>query len=328
MGAQTALANPFTSSPSALPLDGQTDVSSPFHDETKTSHQPIQPSVARMYDFYLGGTMNYSVDREAVAEVAKAMPDCFDLCLENRSFLRRAVRFMSSQGITQFIDIGSGLPTKSNTHEVAQAVNPSAKVVYVDMDPVVLQEGKALLASNEKTTTIICADVRNPGTVLNNPGLLSLIDFSKPVGVLMMCVACFWTDKEISHIMTTIRSTLASGSYIAATHDTFDGKRDELGAVERVKEVYKETPIPIYFRSRSEVAELFVGLELVEPGLVMLDEWHIDMDDDLHVATKWLYGGIGKLTSGKQNSWMAVGCILPLKRWMRGLKSSIARLFR
>lgn len=292
---------------------------------------PQQPSVARMYDYYLGGTTNYTIDREAVAEVAKAMPDCFNLCLENRSFLRRAVRFMVKQGITQFIDIGSGLPTKSNTHEVAQAINPKARVVYVDMDPVVLEEGKALLSKNEDTTTIICADVRKPDNVLGNAELNRLIDFSKPVGVLMMCVACFWTDTEISHIMSAIRSKTAAGSFIAATHDTYDGKRDDVQAVERVKEVYAETPIPIYFRSAEEVATIFEGLQLVEPGVVMLDEWHVDLDDSQPIATKWLYGGIGKTVAMEvavpekmiERSWFAV-----LKVWLRSWRSALSRLFR
>jgi hypothetical protein len=290
---------------------------------------PVQPSVARMYDYYLGGTTNYSVDRQAVAEVAKAMPDCFNLCLENRSFLRRAVRFMSKQGITQFIDIGSGLPTKSNTHEVAQAANPSAKIVYVDMDPVVLAEGKALLSKNVDTTTIICADVRQPDAVLEHPELNRLVDFSKPVGVLMMFVDCFWTDKEIAYIMGAIRSKAAPGSFIAATHDTYDGKQDDVGAVERVKEVYAETPIPIYFRSAGEVAAIFEGLELVQPGLVMLDEWHVEMDDVAPVATKWLYGGIGKTVAEEdavmekvdQYSWFAA-FMLRLRSW----SSAIFRL--
>jgi O-methyltransferase involved in polyketide biosynthesis len=280
-----------------------------------------------MYDYYLGGTTNHDIDRLAVAEVAKAMPDCFNLCLENRSFLRRVVRYMAKQGIDQFIDIGSGLPTKSNTHEVAQSVNPNAKVVYVDMDPVVLQEGREFL-KNDAFTTIICADVRCPEDVLGNEDVKRLIDFEKPVGVLMMCVACFWTSEEIAHIMETIRSTVALGSYVAATHDTFDGKKEDIGAVERVQEIYKETPIPIYFRSKDEVAKLFVGLELVEPGLVMLDEWHIGMDDVKPITTKWLYGGVGILKSKKFQArglagrgWLAL-----FKGFMQTLFSAVKRM--
>jgi hypothetical protein len=323
MGAQTTFAYTETSPTYPRHAHAPTNLSQ-IH---QTPTHPVQPSVARMYDYYLGGETNYSVDREAVAEVAKAMPDCFNLCLENRSFLRRAVLFMSKQGITQFIDIGSGLPTKSNTHEIAQAVNSKAKVVYVDMDPVVLQEGEALLASNKETTTIICADIRDPTNVLQNPEILRLIDFSKPVGILMMCVACFWTDEEIVHIMSTIRATIASGSYVAATHDTFDGKKQEAGAVERVQEIYKETPIPIYFRSKPEVAALFKGLDLVEPGLVMLDDWHVELNDAHPVATKWLYGGVGKFTGAKQNNSIVVGWIAALGRWIQSIRSVIRRLF-
>jgi hypothetical protein len=318
---ETSLTNPPTHT------QAPANLSQIHHEDSKVPTQPVQPSVARMYDYYLGGTTNYSVDRDAVAEVAKAMPDCFNLCLENRSFLRRAVLFMSKQGITQFIDIGSGLPTKSNTHEIAQSVNSKAKVVYVDMDPVVLQEGKALLANNEETTTIICADIRNPVDVLQNQELRRLIDFSKPVGILMMCVACFWTDAEIVHIMNTLRATLAFDSYVAATHDTFDGKKEEAGAVERVQEVYKETPIPIYFRSKSEVAAVFDGLKLVEPGLVMLDDWHVELDDTSPIATKWLYGGVGKFEAVKQHSSIIIGWMAALRRWAQSIRSVIGKLF-
>jgi hypothetical protein len=314
-------------SPTSLPsTPTPTKISQIHDDKPKSSGQPTQPSVARMYDYYLGGTTNYSIDREAVAEVAKAMPDVFNVAIENRSFLRRAIRFMSKQGITQFIDIGSGLPTKSNTHEIAQAINSKAKVVYVDMDPVVIEEGRAILAKNPESTRIIRADIREPAAVLNNPELLHVIDFSKPVGILMMCVACFWTNEEIVHIMRTIRATIASGSYIAATHDTFDGRKEETGAVERVQEVYKETPIPLYFRSKSEVFVLFDGLEIVEPGVVMLDGWHVELDDVSPVATKWLYGGVGKLATVKQGTTIGVGFMTALKHLPQVLFSGIIRI--
>lgn len=265
--------------------------------ETST---PTQPSVARMYDYYLGGTHNTAIDRAAVDAVAKAMPDCFALCLENRSFLRRAVRYMLSQGITQFIDIGSGLPTNSNTHDVAQAINPGVKVVYVDMDPSVLDHGRRLLEGNG-LTSVVLGDIRKTEKVLWDPEVTRLIDFGRPVGVLMMCVACFFTDGEIGQIMRDIRGRIAEGSFVAASHDTFDGKRGQGETVRRVQEVYKDTPIPIYFRSRKEFLPLFEGLELVEPGVVFLDEWHVALDLPASVASRWLYGGVGKKVSNMKH---------------------------
>ncbi|KAF2398125.1 DUF574-domain-containing protein [Trichodelitschia bisporula] len=265
---------------------------------SSTTPTPPQPSVARMYDLYLGGDFATPTDRAAVEAVAKAMPDCFALCRENRSFLRRAVRYMISQGVTQFIDLGSGLPTQNNTHEVAQAAYPGAKVVYVDMDEAVRDLGTKLLAA-DGSTRIICADVRDPAAVLANPELRGLIDFRKPVGVLLMCVACFFTDAEIGSIMGTIRNALPAGSFIAATHDTFDGKRDEVETVRRVEEVYSQTPIPIYFRGKDSVARIFEELQLVEPGLVMLHEWHVELDDNAPEASNWLYGAVGRWDGGK-----------------------------
>ncbi|KAJ6143956.1 hypothetical protein N7471_003409 [Penicillium samsonianum] len=265
----------------------------PTGKDTEVQHPVEQPSVARMYDFYLGGTSSRAIDRDAVAEVAKAMPDCFDLCLENRSFLRRAVRYMASQGVTQFVDIGSGLPTVSNTHEIAQSINPDAKVLYVDMDPAVLELGQKLLAPN-KSTAIICADIRNPHEVFAHPDFNRLIDSTKPIGILMMCVACFFTEPEISSIMGDIRSVICEDSYVAVTHDTLDGHRNEKEKIARVQKIYSETPIPIYFRNHDEVSKIFEGLRLVDPGVVMLDEWHIGLDLPAPAAVRWLYGGVGR----------------------------------
>lgn len=171
---------------------------------------------------------------------------------------------MVSRGITQFIDIGSGLPTVSNTHEVAQAIDAGVRVVYVDMDPVVLEQGRKLLSDGR--TRVVLGDMREPEKVLGSEEVRGLIDFERPVGVLMMCVACFFTDAEIRGIMKVVRERVAEGSYVAASHDTFDGKRGQGETVRRVQEVYMDTPIPIYFRSREEFLPLFEGLEIVRPG--------------------------------------------------------------
>jgi hypothetical protein len=250
-----------------------------------------RPSVARMYDYYLGGKDNFEIDREAVRRVEKAMPEIRQLALENRAFLRRAVRHMARQGIRQFIDIGSGLPTAGNTHEIAQEIIPDARVVYVDNDPVVLQHGRALLATDQNTT-VAAADMRRPIEVLEHPHTVKLLDFSQPVGVLMIAMVHFLTMDERGAVMTQLRDSLPSGSYLTVTHVTRDGHLAD--AVAAIEAVYADTPTPIYFREHAEVAGFFEGFELVPPGLVTIDTWHPDPDDLAPEATRWLYGGVGR----------------------------------
>jgi hypothetical protein len=250
-----------------------------------------RPSVARMYDYYLGGKDNFRADRTAVDRVAEAMPEIRELARENRAFLRRAVRFMARQGIRQFIDIGSGLPTAGNTHEIAQEIVPDARVVYVDNDPVVLAHGRALLAADDNTT-VATADMRRPAEVLEHPQTRKLIDFNAPVGVLLIAMVHFLTIDERPRIMGDLRDALAPGSHITATHATVDGKSAE--AVAQIEAVYATTPTPLYFREHAEVARFFDGFELVEPGLVTLDGWRPDPDDPAPAATKWMYGAVGR----------------------------------
>jgi hypothetical protein len=244
-----------------------------------------------MYDHYLGGKDNFEIDRAAVQQVEKAMPEIRRLAQENRAFLRRAVRYMARQGIRQFIDIGSGLPTVGNTHEIAQEIVPNARVVYVDNDPVVLQHGRALLATDENTT-VAAADMRRPAEVLEHSETVRLIDFNEPVGVLLIAMVHFLTMAEHGPIMTRLRDTLPSGSHIAATHVTRDGHEAE--AVAQIEKVYASTPTPIYFREHGAVARFFDGYDLVEPGLVTVDGWRPDPDDLAPEATRWLYGGVGR----------------------------------
>ncbi|MFG1703743.1 SAM-dependent methyltransferase [Nonomuraea sp. M3C6] len=250
-----------------------------------------RPSVARMYDYYLGGKDNFEIDREAVGRVEKAMPEIRQLAQENRAFLRRAVRYMARQGIRQFIDIGSGLPTVGNTHEIAQEIVPDARVVYVDNDPVVLQHGRAILAT-DVNTTVAAADMRHPAEVLGHPETVKLIDFHEPVGVLMIAMTHFLTMDERPSIMGHLRDALPSGSHLTATHVTRDGHSAD--AVAQIETVYAATPTPIYFREHAEVARFFDGFDLVDPGLVTIDTWRPDPDDPAPAATKWLYGGVGR----------------------------------
>ncbi|MGH3374575.1 MAG: SAM-dependent methyltransferase [Actinoallomurus sp.] len=265
-------------------IEPQREPSAPLIDTSR-------PSVARMYDYYLGGKDNYRVDREAVEHVAAAMPEIRQLAQENRAFLRRAVRYMARQGIRQFIDIGSGLPTVGNTHEVAQKIVPDAHVVYVDNDPVVLAHGRAILAADENTS-VATADMHRPEDVLQHAETTRLIDFSQPVGVLMIAMVHFLTLEERSTVMGRLCDALAPGSHLTATHVTTDGKAAD--AVAQIEAVYATTPTPIYFRDRQEIAAFFDGFELVEPGLVTPDAWRPDPEDPAPGATKWLYGAVGR----------------------------------
>jgi hypothetical protein len=250
-----------------------------------------KPAVARMYDYYLGGKDNYQVDRAAVDQVAHAMPEIRQLAQENRAFLRRAVRYMARHGIRQFLDIGSGLPTVGNTHEVAQEVNPDARVVYVDNDPVVLAFGRALLATDDRTA-VATADMHRPADVLGHPDTVKLIDFNEPVGVLMVAMIHFLTAEERPSVMGQLHEKLAPGSFLTASAGTTDNKPRHV--VEQVEAVYKATPTPIYFRDHTEIGRFFDGFELVEPGLVTLDAWRPDPQDPAPEATGWMYGGVGR----------------------------------
>lgn len=250
-----------------------------------------RPSVARMYDYYLNGKDNFQVDRDAVDRVAAAMPEIRQLAWENRAFLRRAVRYMARQGIDQFIDIGSGLPTVGNTHEIARQVIPDARVVYVDIDPVVSAHGRVLLAADD-TTTVVTGDMRRPDEVLRHPETTQLIDFTRPVGVLLIAMIHFIELEDRERIMSHLRGALPAGSHLTATHVTTDGHSAD--AVAKIEDVYATTPTPIYFRDHAEIAKFFDGYDLTDPGLVTVDSWRPDPQDPAPAATRWLYGAVGR----------------------------------
>ncbi|KAB2099606.1 hypothetical protein AG0111_0g12075 [Alternaria gaisen] len=254
------------------------------------------PNVAGIYNAFLDGKASSAADQETAIEIQKVMPDVLRVAEENRSFLRRCVRYMLGHGIKQFIDIGSGFITNDNIHELAQVIDPAAKIVYVDRNPMVVEEGSKLLATIG-TATIICADIREPDDVLKHPDLSHLIDFAEPVGILMMCVACFLTDTELTHIMSSIQSTICDGSHVALTHDTLDSHPMEKENIAEVQKKYSKTSILLIFRNRKEVLRIFQGLHLVEPGIVFLHKWRIELDLPAPAAMEWLYGGLAKKTS-------------------------------
>ena len=228
---------------------------------------PTRPSPARLYDYYLGGTHNYEADRQAAEQIRQGMPELADAAWANRGFHGRAAVWMAaSQGIGQFIDVGSGLPTQNNTHQAVRRVAPGARVVYVDVDPMVAAYSAPLL-SEDGSTILVTADMRDPDSVLEHPELRRLIDFSQPVGMLMTAVVHFVADgSDPWALVRRYMTATAPGSYLALSHLTYD--RLPARATVAGQEVYQRATSNIYARTREEVTRFFDGLELVpaQPG--------------------------------------------------------------
>jgi hypothetical protein len=240
------------------------------------------PSVARAYDFFLGGKDNFDADR-AMGEMAlQVAPDGREAALANRAFLRRVVRYLAGEaGIRQFLDLGSGLPTQGNVHEMAHAVDPAIRVVYVDNDPIVLVHGRALLADNQ-TTSVVQADLCRPGEILSHPVITDVIDFRQPVGLLLFAILHHVNDAEDPDgIVAAFKAALPSGSHIAISHFHNPGdEHPEIAAIVAASEkVFNETLGTGRWRSRKEILGYLDGLELIEPGLVPLAEWRPDPGD-------------------------------------------------
>lgn len=241
----------------------------------------LQPHVPCMYDYYLGGNYNSATDRQAAQEAIDAAPIIPMIARENRKFLRRSVRFMSQQGVKQFLDIGSGLPAVGNTHEVAQSVNHDAKVVYVDHDPVVKTLGEEILAK-EEGVSIVTESALHPERILQHPHVQRLTDFSRPIGLLMYSVLHFISDVDLPRILDTLYGALPTGSYVAASHHctpstskwTFDNAKALM-----TQEQYKDASTTVYARSKEKIQDsIFTldGWEMVDPGLVWVPEWRPD----------------------------------------------------
>jgi hypothetical protein len=235
---------------------------------------PSKPHPARVYDYLLGGKDNFAADRETAKKALAALPSLRTGSRENRAFLGRAVRYLAAEeGIAQFLDLGSGLPTVGNVHEVAQDVNPAARVVYVDNDPIVLTHARALLTSKlAGKCAYIRADVRNPEVILSHPATRETLDFGSPVGLIMAAILPFITDEdEPAKIVKTMVGALPSGSYVVGTHPTNEYAPTEARDVGRV---YQQRGIPVQLRDAGEFADLvFKGLTLVPPGVVVISEW-------------------------------------------------------
>ena len=240
---------------------------------------PTKPSVARVYDYYLGGSHNFESDRQFADEVIRSMPEIVQVARDNRRFLGRVVRFECARGVDQFLDLGSGIPTVGNVHEVARAANPRARVVYVDHDPIAVTHSQALLAGDELVTAIP-GDVRHPDRVLADALATGLLDPNRPIAVLMVSLLHFIadTDRPVELIVEYMRAA-APGSALALSH----GRHDGSSMAYRAARVYRErasSPSSVHLRSRTEIGCLLGGLELVEPGLVEMPCWRPEPAED------------------------------------------------
>ncbi|GGV32829.1 hypothetical protein GCM10010182_65570 [Actinomadura cremea] len=226
---------------------------------------------ARIYDYFLGGKDNYAVDREAAEEIMKAVPEAPAAARANRAFLRRAVRHMAEAGIRQFIDVGAGLPTQGNVHEVAQEIRPESRIAYVDHDPVVLVHGRALLEANADVA-VVRGDLRRPEEILADPRLTELIDLDEPVGVLLVAILHFiGDDEEPFDLVARLMEPLPAGSRLAISHGYEGGMAD--GTSEHAQGVYRRSTSAIHSRDPRTVERFFAGADIVEPGVVWVSEW-------------------------------------------------------
>lgn len=247
------------------------------------------PNVARIYDYLLGGTSNYACDREAATDILAALPDGKDVMRANRAFQQRAVRYLAGEvGITQFIDIGAGLPTQGNVHEIAHRINPRARVVYVDNDPVVLAHSRAILNATANVVAIR-GDLRYPEQIIEHPTLRALVDLGRPVAILLVAIVHFIGDNDDPYgVLAQLKSAIPPGSYLALSHG------EERPEVSDAARVYDRSPSPATVRRRDQIASFFDGLQLVEPGLVGVTRWRPEDNNTEDIKRVWMLGGLGR----------------------------------
>jgi hypothetical protein len=248
-------------------------------------------NAARVYDYLLGGTHNFLADQDVGRAIVAVEPNARAGGRANRAFLGRAVRFLAASGIRQFLDIGSGIPTQGNVHEVAQQADPAARVAYADIDPVAIAHSRAILAGCQNAT-VIDADLREPERILAHPGIRPLIDLGQPAGLLLVAVLHFIADAEDPwRIVATLRDALAPGSYLVLCHATDESRP---AAAQATEKVYNRTVTTnIHMRSRAEILRFFDGFELVDPGLVYVSQWRPDSPADVPSDPGQLWGLVG-----------------------------------
>ena len=273
--------------------DGRESTPPPGHDATMSIDTSVA-HVARVYDYWLGGKDNFAADRRAGEQAIQAYPDIVYSVRANRAFLARTVRYLAAEaGIRQFLDIGTGIPTANNTHEVAQSVAPGSDVVYVDNDPVVLTHARALLVSGEQgRTNYIDADLRDTGRILAEAALT--LDFSQPVAIMLMAILQHIDEAEDPNaIVSSLLAAVPPGSYLTISHPAADLAAQQMAQMaERLNKLMAEK---VTFRTRAQVAPFFEGLAMVEPGLVRVQEWRPDTEMEAKSPAA-LWGGMGRKT--------------------------------
>ncbi|MCX5192956.1 SAM-dependent methyltransferase [Streptomyces sp. NBC_00249] len=239
------------------------------------------PSVSRIYDYYLGGSHNFEVDRQAARRAMEFMPGLPKIMQANRAFMRRAVRHAVSEGVTQFLDIGSGIPTFGNVHEIAHAASPEARVVYVDHDPVAVAHSRAVLDGDDRTG-VVAADLRKPEDVLGSPEVSRLIDLERPVALLLVAVLHFLEDTDEPYeAVARLRDELAPGSLLILTHASYEGIPLTEEVASGMVGVYRDIRNPLVMRTGEQIRGFFDGFELLEPGLVSMPDWRPDRSGPL-----------------------------------------------
>jgi hypothetical protein len=254
----------------------------PGDDTASAALDATTPNAARIYDSWLGGKDNFGVDRQVASEVAQAAPFVVEGARANRAFLRRAVTHLARAGIDQFLDLGSGLPTSPNVHEIAQEINRDVRVVYLDRDPVVLVHARALLARDR--TIAVAGDIRAPHAILTDPEIRVHLDFDRPIGLLLVAVLHSVTEQEKpAQIVAAFRDALAPGSYLVLSHVADLGNQERptsvpdparAAATRDAARVYESLAGPFTLRTQTEIEALFDGFELIPPGVVPAHQWH------------------------------------------------------
>ncbi|WP_067468021.1 SAM-dependent methyltransferase [Actinomadura macra] len=253
-----------------------------------------QASVARVYDYLLGGAHNFSADRDVARTLEAIEPQARTIAAANRAFLARATRYLAAEaGVRQFIDIGSGIPTQGNVHEIVQRVDPEARVVYVDHDPVAVAHSTSILAENQHAD-VVQADVTDPGSILEHPTVQKMIDFEEPVGLLLVAVLHFVPDdRDPGAILAALTAPLSAGSHLVVSHGTH---REHTG--EAVRQVYRRAVAggQATLRTADQIRDLFAGFDLLQPGLVHGPLWRPDSPADVPENPErfWFLAGLGR----------------------------------
>ena len=253
------------------------------------------PNVARMYDYLLGGGANFAVDREAADAAVAAWPYIRQGARIQRGFMRRAVSYLTEVGVDQFLDLGSGIPTAGNVHEIAHRQNPAARIAYVDYEPVAVHAARAMLAGDDRVS-VTQLDIRKPEAVLSAPTVADLLDFNRPIAVLAIGILHFLQDAdEPIRLLGEYRDACPSGSYLAISQASQVSLPDE--QVARFLAAYARSTTPAVWRTKDEIHRFLGGYELVDPGLVLLPQWRPDAPvSDAEAADSNIYGGVGVLS--------------------------------